>query len=80
MSHYYDPKQDLARIAFQVPPAGGKGVILCVMARPNATYRLQGTKQGTIKTNAKGVLVVPIPKEAGLQSFDILAEGDKESR
>jgi hypothetical protein len=80
LSHYYDPKQDLLRVAFQVPPTGGKGVILCVMARPNASYRLQGTKQGTIKTNAKGVLVLPIPKEAGLQSLDILLEGDKESR
>ncbi len=74
ISPYYDKQQDRARCGFRVSSASGSGVIVCVMGKPKANYRLQGTLVGTVASDENGMVVVRVPKDSTAQSLEIVPE------
>ncbi len=71
ISPYYDKAQDKARCAFRVYEASGSGVLLCVMGKPKANYRLTGAVSGVQTSDENGVVVVHLPKDTALQTLEV---------
>ena len=72
---HYDSERDSQRVVFRPADAGGKAVLLCVMAKPNADYAVTGAIVKTLHSDANGVLTLTAPADSTTQQIEIVPAG-----
>jgi hypothetical protein len=71
----YDGATDTMRVVFRAHLNTGKGLLLCVMGKPNGKYTLSGTLTGTATADANGALTLTTPADTTTQAVDIAPAG-----
>lgn len=76
LDHHYDTASDLMRIVFRPQGTGYRGVLLCVMGKPGATYAITGDLTQTVKSDKTGVVQIALPDKKGTQQIQIAPAKD----
>ena len=65
----YDRSADTLRLVFRPVERNGNSVLLCVMAKPNGKYTLQGAVEGEVTADAYGVLTLAVAPHSTTQEL-----------
>ncbi len=68
----YDAAADTLHLVFRSPAPSGNSVVLCVLGKPNGSYRLTGAMTGSVTADAGGVLTLTPPTDSTTRQLDIV--------